>query len=119
MEHEHAVVLFPPDKQDGDTDVDDGKSDEEDDPDELSPEQNADALPRGILLAKAELQRGRPNIVSMSGMDDSCNDYELYGEDGVTSDGESEGQYDREDEEPSLPVDERPKRKKMCQVKSY
>ena len=68
MEHERSVVLFPPDKQDEDTDVDDGNSDKEDDPAEQSPEQDADALPRGIFLAKAELQRGRPNIIKMSGM---------------------------------------------------
>ena len=32
LDSERAVVLFPPNKQDEDTDVDYGKSDEEDDP---------------------------------------------------------------------------------------
>ena len=90
MEHERSVVLFPPDKQDEDTDVDDGNSDKEDDPAEQSPEQDADALPRGIFLAKAELQRGRPNIIKMSGMGANEQDYEPYGEDKDTSDAESE-----------------------------
>ena len=115
MEHERAVELFPSDKQDGNSDVDDGKSDEEEDPDELGPEQDTDALPHGILLAKAELQRGRPNIITMSGMEDSDNDHELYGEDRDNSDGKSEGGHDSEGEDLFVAVDECPKRKKLCQ----
>ena len=67
MEHEHAVVLFPPNQQAGDTD-------QEDDPDELRPEQDGKTLSRGILLADGELQRGRPQIVGVTGMDDNEKD---------------------------------------------
>ena len=64
---------------------------------------------------KAELQRGRPKIVSV---DNNDNDQELYGEDRNTSDGENEGGYDSEGEEPSMAVDERPKRTKLCKGNS-
>ena len=70
IKHEHAVVRFPPDHQAGDADVDDGKSDEEDDSDELRPEQDGNVLPLGILLTNAELHRGRPSIAGLTGRED-------------------------------------------------
>ena len=59
-------MLFPPDYQAGDTDVDDGKSNAEDDPDELRPEQDGDILPRRILLTNAELHRGMSLIAGLT-----------------------------------------------------
>ena len=96
MEHEHAVLLFPRNHQAGDTDVDDGKSYEED-PVELRPEQDGNILPRGILLTNAELHRGRPMLAGLTSRKDESD----------SEAGESDDRGDRnEHEAPKVPCKE-------------
>ena len=41
------------------------------------PEHDGNVLPRGILLANAELQRGRPRIAGLTGIEDDDPDYDI------------------------------------------
>ena len=91
------MLLFPRNHRAGDTDVDDGKSYEEEDLDELRPEQDGNVLPCGILLTNAELHRDRPMIAGLTGREDDS-DFEA---------GESNDRGDRnEHEAPKVPCKE-------------